>query len=432
MAFPTLFNQPRQIDRAMCYSQDLLTRHLKDYRIYRDKEQNLIARPNELNPDKTITYLSAHMDTVDADPLEWMPPFSPFALYEDETEMVGRGVSDCKAGAAFMLFLARLAGAGKLTLSNLIFTLTFKEEGAGAKTATQMGKDLGTRLPLSNRDTFFFVLENTMTVSTPPVFSFYTAERGNFVIRISDTIEHLKSLLSRLNKWNPVSIRPEGNLSIPAQSFLTQTGGHVCSVPRDQNLLTRAIREAGSTDLLWAGDESGFGVVPPKIFKKTSATPQLHHLVLSNRSFDSQMDVAAQLEGIAHDQIKPFAISQGMNFDRAFSQHPLSEWMRDGSSQDLIIRQTHNTGASDATIVTRSMAREFTRRFYPVVMGPGTRSQREASPPRLTHGKNETFDKKTGKAGVRFLISLLEKLGHLSVTSAPEPDVFRKRLPGVP
>ena len=96
----------------------ILSRNLTGYRIYRDRMKNLIACPKVLDPGKDIVYLSAHLDTVDADPTEWDPPFSPFSLYEDENQMVGRGISDCKAGVAFELFLSALAGAGRAALSS--------------------------------------------------------------------------------------------------------------------------------------------------------------------------------------------------------------------------------------------------------------------------------------------------------------------------
>ena len=411
MKFPTLFDRPNQIETAMHWCQIFLTDHLKGYRIYRDQKRNLIACPEQLDLERDIIYLSAHMDTVDADPFEWDEPFSPFTLYEDESQMVGRGVSDCKAGVAFELFLGKLVSTQQIALSNVIFTITFKEEGAGTKTSRQIGEDLGSALPLSKKDTFFIVLENNVTASAPSILSFYTAERGNFVIRISDKIDRLQSILSHLDQWNPVSIRPDIGTMDTGNTVLTQKGGHVCSVTREQNLLTRVIEQSLDTDLIWAGDESGFAVIPSQIFKGNSQIPVVHHLVLSNRSFDTVDDIYAQLDRITYKEVKDFSISQGMNFDLVFSKHYLLEVLKTYQKNGLRVKQTHNIGASDATIVTRCMKSKFKQRFYPIVMGPGTRSQRHKSPPRLTHGMNETFDKKSGQAAVEFLFSVLVKLG---------------------
>ncbi|MFK5953484.1 MAG: hypothetical protein QM498_10535 [Desulfobacterium sp.] len=165
------------------------------------------------------------------------------------------------------------------------------------------------------------------------------------------------------------------------------------------------------TDLLRAGNEAGFAVVASQIFKGKAPSPVIHHLVLSNRSFDTMEDVDAQLEGIKYKEVKDFSISQGMNFDAVFSKHVLSRFLTAHQQKGLRIHQTHNIGASDATIVTRCMKPELKKRFYPIVMGPGTRSQRHTTPPRLTHGKNETFDKQSDKSGVQFLLSVLIQLG---------------------
>ena len=418
--FKTLFNRPDQIELAMDWCHEFFSKSLKGYRVYRDGAENLIACPQQINPNNDIVYLSAHMDTVDADPKEWDAPFRPFSLYEDEHQIVARGVSDCKAGVAFELFLADLAFRAHMSCSNLVFTVTFKEEGAGEKTARQIGKDLGTRLPLSKKDTFFIVLENTVSMGDPSVLCYYTAERGNFVIRASDTLAGLKTILSKLGNWNPVSICPKECLDFSVEKVLSQAGGHVCSVPRTKNLLTRVIESSDDNTLILAGDESGFGVVPTRINLGKSSYPVIHDLVLSNRSFDSVDFVYEQLEGITYTQVKPFSISQGMNVDSKFGALPICRVFNSYNDEDIIVSKDFNIGASDATIVSRSMTPEYKHRFYPIVVGPGTRSQKNATPPRLTHGKNETFDKASGRACVGFLIHALSEMGVIKCNGLKE------------
>ena len=205
------------------------------------------------------------------------------------------------------------------------------------------------------------------------------------------------------------SSRPQAD--IVWQRTLSQAGGHVCSVPRDENLLTRVIARARDTDLIRAGSEAGFSVVPPDIRFSESVDPVPHRLVLSNRSFDSVEEVTAQLEGISYVPVKPFAISQGMNADDRFTAHPVSRIFDTYRTPGLRLEKTFNIGVSDATIVTRTMAPAFRSRFIPVVLGPGTRSQRNRKRARLTHGKNETFDKAGGRAAGAFLLRLLTGLG---------------------
>ncbi|SDP68880.1 thiamine pyrophosphate-dependent enzyme [Desulforhopalus singaporensis] len=132
-----------------------------------------------------------------------------------------------------------------------------------------------------------------------------------------------KSILSRLDQWNPVSIRPDNGTMDGAGIVLNQKRGYVCSVDRGQNLLTKVIETSLDTDLLRAGDESCFSVIPSQIFKGNSQTPVVHHLVLSTRSFATVDEVRSQLDGIIYKEMKDFSVSQGMNFDPAFSDHSL-------------------------------------------------------------------------------------------------------------
>lgn len=414
--FPTLFTNPDQIEKAMNWCHFYFDQHLSGYEVYRDQGRNLIACPKVIDHNKDITYLSAHIDTVDADITEWDEPFSPFSLYEDEKEMVARGISDCKAGVALELFLIKLLYLNKISVSNLVFTLTFKEEGAGEKTSIEIGKELGRRLPISWKDTYLLVLENTITVSNPPILGYYTTERGNFVIRVSDFLDQLQQLLLHLHGWNPVSIHPAINiLSNKKTEIFTQKGGHVCSIARENNLLTELILHSNNSDVLLAGDTTGFSVIPSKIYELKAdyslSSPVIHQLTLSNRSFDTLEDVQSQLKGIVYEEVKDFSISQGMNFDKRFSKHKLASFLKFQNSKSLHLEKTHNTGLSDATIITNSMEKQFRDRFYPIVIGPDARSQRNIAVPRLTHGKNETFDKGSGRSAVACILSVLEFLG---------------------
>ncbi|MBC7367207.1 MAG: hypothetical protein H7343_10425, partial [Undibacterium sp.] len=72
-----------------------------------------------------------------------------------------------------------------------------------------------------------------------------------------------------------------------------------------------------------------------------------------------------------------------------------------------------NPGSSDATIVTSSMLPAYRGILLPLVYGPGTRSQRSATPPRLTHGPNETFIKAAGARSLAVLLDVLTRAGHV-------------------
>ena len=408
-ALPSVFTRPGDVEHAMAYCKTALSSALSGYTIREDKGKNLLALPGSIDRQKPIVYLSAHVDTVDADKTEWDAPFSPFEPYEDEAELVGRGVSDCKAGVAFQLFLAELAGAGELCLENLIFTVTFKEEGAGDKSAAHIGRDLGKSLPVSEAETLLFVLENTVTTGESPCLGLYTAERSNFVIEVTGPLAELRRTLDHLPSWNPVCIYPD----TPPDAWpetLTQKGGHVCSVPRDKNRLTDIILTAENSDLLCAGTPDSFGVIPTEIKRGNAPEPTAHTLVLSNRTFDGLASVRRQLTGLCYRELKAFSISPGMDMRNRWAGSTLQRAVDAMGTQPLPVTLDHNTGISDASTIVNTMAPPLADRFFPVVIGPGTRSQRQATPQRLTHGKNETFDKKTGIQGTSVIFNLLKKL----------------------
>ncbi|WP_300667592.1 M20/M25/M40 family metallo-hydrolase [Desulfoluna sp.] len=414
VAIPSVFTRPDDVDKAMRYCRKTLETHLPGFTLYEDPGRNLLAIPHTLNLKKPLLYLSAHVDTVDAHQDEWDAPFSPFVPYESEDELVGRGVSDCKAGVAFQLFLAELAGAGDMEFENLIFSLSFKEEGAGHKSAVHIGRALGKSLPVSEAETLLLVLENTVSTGASPSLGLYTAERGNFVIEVSGPLTELQQTLTQLQSWNPICIYPETSPPLWSE-VITQKGGHACSIPREKNRLTEIILSADGTDLLSAGQPDSFGVIPTEIKRGKAARPLSHALILSNRSFDSLTEVQKQLAGIRYRELKEFRISPGMDMRSRWEGSPFQKALATMTPPPLAITIEHNTGISDASTILNTMEPKLAARFFPVVMGPGTRSQRHTRPQRLTHGKNETFDKKSGMAAATTLFALLKELGFIQL-----------------
>ncbi|BCS96320.1 hypothetical protein DSLASN_19520 [Desulfoluna limicola] len=408
-ALPSVFTRPDDVAKAMAYCRKTLEAHLSGYAIHEDEGKNLLAVPHAIDRKKPLLYLSAHVDTVDADAQEWDAPYSPFVPYENGHELVGRGVSDCKAGVAFELFLAELAGENKLELENIIFTFTFKEEGAGHKSAVHMGRALGQTLPVSEVETLLLVLENTVTTGASPSLGVYTAEKGNFVIEIQGNLPEIQRTLTQLPAWNPICIRPASEPDSWGH-VVTQKGGHACSIPREKNRLTAVILSASETDVLSAGEPDSFGVIPTEIKQGTSSSPRVHTLILSNRSFDSLALIQEQLKGIRYRELKEFAISPGMDMRHRWEGSTCQKALASLTNPQLPVTLEYNTGISDASTLLNTMAPDIVDRFFPVVMGPGTRSQRATTPQRLTHGKNETFDKATGIHATATILSLLKTL----------------------
>lgn len=415
IAIPSVFTDSVGIKQAIHYCKDSLSKNLPGWQIYFDAKHNLIARPESIQPEQPVVYLSAHIDTVDANAGEWGEPCSPFKPFENEREIRGRGSSDCKAGVAYELYLAHLYAQRHLDLGNIIFTLTFNEEGSGDKTAREIGRNLGSSLPVADSATYFFVLENNVRPLTTPVLCVYDRERGNYVIKTQGTLGSLQSWLREHAQWNPVCIYPD--MAKTTWTWITkhQESRHVCSVPREENLLYQRILDATPNTVLKAGQECNFGVLPAMINTATSPCPIDHILILSNRSFDTLEEVQSQLQDLSYQEMKPFAISQGLDARQKLSRNPLTNILEECCGNDLDIERTYNIGASDASIVYNSVDPEIRKCLLPIVMGPGTRSQPHADPPRFTHGRNETFDKDSGKKAMILISDVLSRLEVISV-----------------
>ena len=413
-SIPTVFSRPEDVKKGMEYCREVFQRTLPSHAIQTDTGGNLRVVPKQMDTRKPILYLSAHVDTVDADPGMWDAPFSPFVPYETGEAIVGRGVSDCKAGVVFQLFLAELAAKKEISLDNTVFTLSFKEEGAGHKSAVHMGRDLGQTLPVSDVETLFLVLENTVTTGAAPSLGLYTAEKGNFVIELKGNLGELQQALTHLDGWNPVCIYPEQRPATWGET-LTQKGGHACSIPREKNRLTEVILAASSQALLSAGDPTSFGVIPTEILKGETQIETAHTLILGRRSFDSLPEILEQLEGITYRELKEFAISPGMDIRNRWKESTVAKTLNAIAPLPLPISIEYNTGISDASTLINTMDPNLKGQFFPMVTGPGTRSQRNTTPQRLTHGKNETFDKKSGLQATASLILILQALGFVTV-----------------
>jgi hypothetical protein len=294
--------------------------------------------------------------------------------------------------------------------------VTFNEEGSGDKTATEIGSSLGDSLPVSESATYFIVLENTVRALTPPVLSVYCRERGNYVVKTKGTIEHLQTWVREHTGWNPLCIYPDTDADVRTWKTLRQESRHVCSVPRQDNLLLKVILDASPESVLKAGQERNFGVLPASVAISKASSPIEHTVVLSNRSFDSLEQVQSELRGLSYKQMKDFRLSQGLDVRDKLLGSPLVGILQDCRIPELDIELTDNIGCSDASIVYNSVNPSLRKNFFPIIMGPGSRSQPNAHPPRFTHGRNETFDKESGRKAMIYITT--QGLREISAVSA--------------
>jgi hypothetical protein len=92
------------------------------------------------------------------------------------------------------------------------------------------------------------------------------------------------------------------------------------------------------------------------------------------------------------------------------SRSPLADILDDCRIPELDIELTDNIGCSDASIAYNTVNPSLRKNLLPVVMGPGTRSQPHTHPPRFTHGRNETFDKDSGRKAMVYITDVLSRL----------------------
>ena len=416
---PTPFTEPDRVAHVMAAIQTRLRSLLPNYSGNLDPAGNLVCIPRHLSADHPLLYLSAHVDTVPFQPSLWTAPFAPHPAFEDAEQLVAQGVNDCKAGVATQLWLAQLAAADAIALHNVIFTFTFKEEGAGAKTGVALGQAIGSTLPPPTAGSVLLVLENTVH-STPPYLPLgYTAESSSYTIRLTGSLLELQAAQLQLSDWRPVSITPVEPVAGEFTWAHHPPLGHVCTAPADKNPLRAALLSADATTLLRAGDERSHGTVPAAIGRLAAANPgALHRLTLTKRGFYPLADVVTELAPFAYTPVKPLHVSAGFDVAALCHRSPLGAAVLAHAAAGAIALD-QNPGSSDATIITSSMPAEHRANLLPLVYGPGTRSQRGAIPPRLTHGPNETFIKAAGQRSLTVLLEMLAAAGHVRLPSAP-------------
>jgi hypothetical protein len=413
---PSPFTDPAAVTALMAGVRAEMQRHLPTCAYQFDSAGNLVCLPPALLYDRPILYLSAHVDTVPGEPTLWTAPFAPYSAYEDETQIVAQGVNDCKAGVAAQLWLAALAGSGALHLSNVVFTFTFKEEGAGTKTGVTLGEAFGAALPAPTPGSTLLVLENTVRSDAPYLPLCYAAENSSYTIRLTGSLSFLRAAQLALPAWRPVSITPTVDHIVDYTWTEHPPQGHVCTAPPDKNPLLAALLD--STDdaprLLRAGDERSHGTVPAAIGRApTDHADTPHRLTLTKRGLYPLPGVLSELAPYTYTAVKPLALSTGFDVTERCHLAPVGVAFLAATASGAAAFD-RNPGSSDATIITSSLPPAYRDILLPLVYGPGTRSQRRATPPRLTHGPNETFVKAAGSQSLAVLLAVLTRAGHLT------------------
>lgn len=402
----TVYDNPVGIQEALHFCKAHFETSLSSWLTYFDSENNVICRSDKLDPQQPILYLSAHIDTVDANPASWQAPFQPFIPYEDDTELVGRGVNDCKAGVAYQLFLAHMISAQQSSAHNIIFTITSREENGGMSVKA-IARELGSTLPL-NDHTYWFTLENSVQVdTTPQQIGIFTSEPGSIGLQVTGSLLEIQRWLANdPNLWNPTNCQPNIPLNTTATS-IQQIGGHACSSPRDTNALYQLIMQ--NTDLaIQAGDMQVVSVLPQTIQYQTATTPITHTVLCDLRTMLSIADLEAELR--THNINYTFTKQNDTGYD--ISDRLLQDTIYThllAVENPLNPKLTTNPGTTDSGRVY-----SICPSILPITCGPGTRSQRTATPPRLTHGMNETYHKTAGLQALQYITDVFERMHWMS------------------
>ena len=234
-----------------------------------DAAQNVEAFPPSavLDANAPALWLSAHVDTVDVVVENWAASgggttADPFTARRDATHLTGRGVNDCKAGVAFMVWYAEAIGRGDVAPFNGGFLVTRREESGSSLPRTSpcfAGGFTSGRLftAAAPHKTFVCCLENTISLrrlessstfseagsvvkmKTLPYNSaevgVYDRERHSIVVTATAPLSTLTATLRRvlgargpdaLRDWKFVAIWPE-----TATSFSTASGEEAAVPP---------------------------------------------------------------------------------------------------------------------------------------------------------------------------------------------------------
>jgi len=408
----SVYDNQTGIHTALDWCRDRIKSFLPRYQVDFDAGGNLICLPPAIDLARPALYLSAHIDTMPADAREWSAPFFPFSPYEDDREIVGRGVSDCKAGVAFELLISKLIGeAGGQ--SNIVLVVVSREE-QGGESARFVGKELGTTLPLGST-TYLLNLENNLSLkSGTPRLGIHYSERGSFGLSVRATLPEIRDLLVRNSyPFNPTSIRPIGtHPAIGSEEVLEQIGGHAGVNDRAQNVLfQRLVGENLSNLLIEAGDQQSISTLPRQILIRRGGSEAVHEVILDLRTMDRFEQVKSTLDGLEYDLLK--CLEGGYDISDIVQSDPIWAMMHSIAVDGLALDFGRNPGTTDCSTYYRHCPEIYKKRLIPLTIGPGCGSQPGAHPPRLSHGVNETFDKAAGRQAISYLLQLTGSLGVL-------------------
>lgn len=413
VALNTVYFNTKGVKKALNYCKQHFEKVLTNYDIYFDKESNLICISKNINLSKNVVYFSAHIDTVPAEKKCWDKHFDPFIPYEDDETIVGRGVSDDKAGVVHQLFLAELIGKYYPNSTNIIFTISYQEEQGGIS-AHEIGYQIGKKLPLGSKG-YLITLENNVQITTPPTLFINYGERSVVTIETTGKLEKIKQFLTEnKNAWNPTYIMPIYKEKTK-WDIEEQTDGHAATYPREKNRLFQILMQNHPKQFtLKAGKRKSISSVPKIIYRTNYEKSSDHKVIFDLRTMKNIKEITDEINSLKHLKIKFIKkLDHGYDIKNRFFTDEIYQYIKTLTNEKLNIIYEINPGSTDCGTIFKFCHNAFKEKFLPIIMGPGSRSQRKTVPPRLTHGINETYDKIAGLTVIKFITQLLFKMNFI-------------------
>jgi len=406
ISLKSVFTDDHGIRNALDYCMSVMSAS-RETKTYLDSSGNLISIPNNFDPTRPAVYLSAHIDTVDANPRDWVTVKDPFVAADTETHIIGRGANDCKAGVAFILLLAHLSRNPSTLLDNVVSLISYREEGNGAKTSTRIGEALGKTIPLSEQRNLILCLENTVKVDSTYSIGIYDSEPCNIFIEIRSDLPGIRKFLTSHDAWKPVYVCPVAGApdTAPTQSH-SGKGGHAATVPNHENLIYKAIMEAGDHAIV-GGDYVQTSVIDNRVevFPAASNTP---HIVVCNfRGLSEVADIIADLGQLDYRARFPLAYAAGSDRRALLANSYVKKLIDTMHFERVRPEFMSNPGRSDASAIWNSTS--YKHKIDILTMGPGTRSHIDNGIARKTHGPDEGFHKDSGHIAIQYISALMTR-----------------------
>jgi hypothetical protein len=403
----TVFKNDPGIRKALDYCSAEIRRMCPDRNTFFDTLGNLVSISPRFRVRRRAVFLSAHIDTVDANPVEWKTSLDPFTAIETDTHIIGRGANDCKAGVAQILLCCCLTN--DIPIDNVVFLVSYREEGNQAKTSTAIGENLGISIPLSNSGNLVLCLENTIKVDEAHHYiDIYDCEPCNAFISLEEPVALIRHFLLDNPGWKPIFISPCGRtFPAPPSHIYVGTSGHAATVQNDENVIYGAILKHPDCALS-GGDDIQTSVIDNRVeILETPEPGMIHKVILNYRGLTDLEPLKKSISHMSYKEYFPFSYSSGSDRRDLLNQSKIKAQIMGSPNSLLKPRFMANPGRSDASAIWNAL---HSRQLIDVLtMGPGTRSHIDQGVPRKTHGPDEGFHKQSGHLAVEYILDLVSE-----------------------